>query len=97
MDDFSDSIGRRAHLRLGRSNGADACGVSARLEALRRHEEMIRALELRIWPQNRLANHQPDLMLLKLLGAYQEEADRLFVEIAEMTGKPPLEVGRSPD
>jgi hypothetical protein len=97
MEDFSHSIARRAHRRLERGNGADAGDVSAKLEALRRYEEMIRALELRIWPQNRLANHQPDPVLLKLLGSYQEEADRLFVEIAEMTGKPPLEVGRSSD
>lgn len=66
--------------------------MPAKRETLRRYEEHIRTLELRIWPQNRLKNHRPDHELLKQLEAYQEEADRIFVEIAEITGKPPLTV-----
>lgn len=66
-------------------------GVAAKLEALRRCEELIRALELRIWPEYPFEKtHCPDQELLKQLAACQEEADQLFVDIAEMTGKPPL-------
>lgn len=97
MEDFPDSIERRALPGAVRSSDGVVGDVSASLKALRRYEEMIRALELRIWPQNGLGNHRADPELLKLLAAYQEEADRLFVEIAEMTGKPPLEGGQDPD
>jgi len=97
MKDFSDSEARRTQRRLRTRDDRAGCGVPAKHETLRRYEELIRALELRIWPQNRLEDHRPDQQLLKQLEAYQEEADRLFVDIAEMTGKPPLTVEQDPD
>lgn len=97
MNDSSDSEAR--HTQSGPRTGDDCAGggVPAKRETLRRYEELIRALELRIWPQNRLEGHRPDQGLLKQLEAYREEADRLFVDIAEMTGKPPLTGEQGPD